>query len=249
MKIKNYAESPAIKLTDKIICSDGVTGETKNIEVGSIVGIFAWSVVQALIDSGLDQKQSRSLSKSVFGSRGSNGTTKDNNFESTVTGTESSNSDEVTNYTKFLTGATVGKRSGKSSVGYMDVPINSNPDMECVIKTGTDVSSQLIMVGFTGDEITMSNVQGKPFIGFRYNTDAPDLGFVGTVNDQTTQTYTTVFENIAVRWQIVKRLAKGEHHQSIAEDLHLGVATVTRGSREMRKKEGGLRRALKIVTK
>jgi len=57
------------------------------------------------------------------------------------------------------------------------------------------------------------------------------------------------FENISVRWQIVKRLAKGEHHQSIAEDLHLGVATVTRGSREMRKKEGGFRRALKVVHK
>lgn len=55
------------------------------------------------------------------------------------------------------------------------------------------------------------------------------------------------FENVSVRWQIVKRLAKGEHHQSIAEDLHLGVATVTRGSREMAKKEGGFRRALKII--
>lgn len=55
------------------------------------------------------------------------------------------------------------------------------------------------------------------------------------------------FENIGVRWQIVKKLAKGEHHTAIAEDLHLGVATVTRGSREMRKKEGGLRRALKLL--
>lgn len=55
------------------------------------------------------------------------------------------------------------------------------------------------------------------------------------------------FDNIGVRWQIVKRLAKGEYQQTIAEDLHLGVATVTRGSREMRKKEGGLRRALKIL--
>ena len=55
------------------------------------------------------------------------------------------------------------------------------------------------------------------------------------------------FENISVRWQIVKRLAKGEHHQGIAEDLHLGVATVTRGSREMRKKEGGFRRALRVL--
>ena len=55
------------------------------------------------------------------------------------------------------------------------------------------------------------------------------------------------FENISVRWQIVKRLAKGEHHASIADDLHLGVATVTRGSREMRKKEGGFRRTLKLL--
>ncbi|HEY4503359.1 MAG TPA: Trp family transcriptional regulator [Candidatus Paceibacterota bacterium] len=55
------------------------------------------------------------------------------------------------------------------------------------------------------------------------------------------------FENIGVRWQIVKRLAKGEHHASIAEALHLGVATVTRGSREMRKEKGGFRRALKLV--
>ena len=54
-------------------------------------------------------------------------------------------------------------------------------------------------------------------------------------------------ENISVRWQIVKRLAKGEHHQSIAQDLHLGVATVTRGSREMRKKDGGFRRALGAI--
>ena len=55
------------------------------------------------------------------------------------------------------------------------------------------------------------------------------------------------FENIGIRWQIVKRLAKGEHHASIAADLHLGVATVTRGSGEMRKKEGGFRRALKVI--
>lgn len=55
------------------------------------------------------------------------------------------------------------------------------------------------------------------------------------------------FDNVGVRWQIVKRLEKGEHHQAIAEDLHLGVSTVTRGSREMRKKDGGFRRALKIL--
>ncbi len=55
------------------------------------------------------------------------------------------------------------------------------------------------------------------------------------------------FDNLSVRWQIVKRLAKREHHAAIAEDLHLGVATVTRGSREMRRKNGGLRKALKVM--
>ncbi|KKQ19481.1 MAG: Trp repressor [Candidatus Nomurabacteria bacterium GW2011_GWA1_37_20] len=55
------------------------------------------------------------------------------------------------------------------------------------------------------------------------------------------------FDNIGVRWQIVKRLAKGEHQTAIAENLHLGVATITRGSREMRKKQGGFRRALKVI--
>lgn len=55
------------------------------------------------------------------------------------------------------------------------------------------------------------------------------------------------FENVSVRWQIVKRLAKGKHQGAIADDLHLGVATITRGSREMRKKEGGLRKALKFL--
>lgn len=57
------------------------------------------------------------------------------------------------------------------------------------------------------------------------------------------------FENIGVRWQIVKRLSKGEYQQAIAEDLHLGVATITRGSRELRKKEGGFQRALKVIHK
>ncbi len=55
------------------------------------------------------------------------------------------------------------------------------------------------------------------------------------------------FENVSVRWQIVKRLAKGEYQGAIADDLHLGVATITRGSREMRKKEGGFRRVLKFL--
>lgn len=55
------------------------------------------------------------------------------------------------------------------------------------------------------------------------------------------------FENLGVRWQIAKRLSKGEHQESIAGELHTGIATVTRGSREMRKQDGGFRRALRVI--
>lgn len=42
------------------------------------------------------------------------------------------------------------------------------------------------------------------------------------------------FEEIATRLQIVKLLKKGLPHQEIARKLKVGVATVTRGSRELR---------------
>lgn len=40
-------------------------------------------------------------------------------------------------------------------------------------------------------------------------------------------------EQIAKRLQIVKRLKKGEPQRNIADDLEVGIATVTRGSREL----------------
>src|SRR3989338_607350 len=57
----------------------------------------------------------------------------------------------------------------------------------------------------------------------------------------------TEFEALALRWQIVKRLKKGETHRSIAEDLGLGISTVTRGSRELRNKNGGFNLMLKKI--
>lgn len=42
------------------------------------------------------------------------------------------------------------------------------------------------------------------------------------------------FEEITKRLQIVKLLKKGLPHQEIARRLKVGVATVTRGSREIR---------------
>lgn len=57
------------------------------------------------------------------------------------------------------------------------------------------------------------------------------------------------FETLALRWQIVKRLKRGETHRSIAGDLGLGVSTVTRGSRELRNKNGGFHQMLKKLGK
>lgn len=40
-------------------------------------------------------------------------------------------------------------------------------------------------------------------------------------------------EELVNRLEIVRRLIKGEVQEQIAADLHVGVATVTRGSREL----------------
>lgn len=57
------------------------------------------------------------------------------------------------------------------------------------------------------------------------------------------------FEAMALRWQIVKKLHKGETHRSVAGDLGLGISTVTRGSRELRNKNGGFHLILKKLGK
>lgn len=51
-------------------------------------------------------------------------------------------------------------------------------------------------------------------------------------------------QTISTRWQIVKRLHKEENHHLIANDLQIGVGTVTRGSRELQDREGGFAKAI-----
>lgn len=53
------------------------------------------------------------------------------------------------------------------------------------------------------------------------------------------------FEALALRWQIVKKLNKGEDYRLIVGELGLGMGTVTRGSRELRNKNGGFALMLK----
>jgi Trp operon repressor len=53
------------------------------------------------------------------------------------------------------------------------------------------------------------------------------------------------YESVAVRWQIIKRLAKNEHHHSIVADLRVGVATVNRGALEFKNPNGGFKQVYK----
>jgi Trp operon repressor len=56
------------------------------------------------------------------------------------------------------------------------------------------------------------------------------------------------FEEVALRWQIIKRLSKGDKHRDIAGELKIGISTVTRGSRELRNKNGGFALILKKLS-
>jgi len=53
------------------------------------------------------------------------------------------------------------------------------------------------------------------------------------------------FNDIASRIQIVKQLNKGIPQRQIAKNLGIGIATVTRGSRQRQQKGGGFSKVLK----
>ena len=52
---------------------------------------------------------------------------------------------------------------------------------------------------------------------------------------------------LAQRWQIVKGLAQNRPQREIAEELGVGIATVTRGARLLKKPQGGLRRIIDMI--
>lgn len=55
------------------------------------------------------------------------------------------------------------------------------------------------------------------------------------------------YKEIMIRWQIVKRLAKGESQRTIARELKIGIATVTRGSRELADSNGGFAQMVRKI--
>lgn len=57
------------------------------------------------------------------------------------------------------------------------------------------------------------------------------------------------YQELGVRWQIVKQLAQGQSHRDVAKNLHTGVATVTRGARALGDSKGGFREVLQLSAK
>jgi len=53
--------------------------------------------------------------------------------------------------------------------------------------------------------------------------------------------------NLSSRWEIVKLLDKGTTQRKIAKDFHLSLCKITRGSRELNKKDSAIRKIIKLV--
>jgi TrpR family transcriptional regulator, trp operon repressor len=51
--------------------------------------------------------------------------------------------------------------------------------------------------------------------------------------------------NLDSRWEIVKRLKRGDTQRTIAKDLHLGLCKITRGARELKKTNSIIKKAIK----
>jgi len=49
---------------------------------------------------------------------------------------------------------------------------------------------------------------------------------------------------IGGRWELVKRLARGDSQRSIARSLGMSLCKITRGSRELKKRNSAFRRVL-----
>ena len=51
-------------------------------------------------------------------------------------------------------------------------------------------------------------------------------------------------KSLAARWEIVKRLDKGVTQRKIAADLHMSLCKITRGSKELKKENSIIKKAL-----
>jgi TrpR family trp operon transcriptional repressor len=54
-------------------------------------------------------------------------------------------------------------------------------------------------------------------------------------------------KDLSSRWEIVKLLEKGVTQRKIAHDLHLSLCKITRGSRELNKKNSAIKKIIQLI--
>ncbi len=52
--------------------------------------------------------------------------------------------------------------------------------------------------------------------------------------------------DLSARWELVKRLDRGETQRAIAKELGLSLCKITRGSRELKKQDSALKALLQV---
>jgi TrpR family trp operon transcriptional repressor len=53
--------------------------------------------------------------------------------------------------------------------------------------------------------------------------------------------------NLSSRWEIVKLLDQGVSQRKIAQDFHLSLCKITRGSKELHKKNSAIKKIIKLA--
>jgi TrpR family transcriptional regulator, trp operon repressor len=66
----------------------------------------------------------------------------------------------------------------------------------------------------------------------------------GLLNDLFTE---KELNNLSSRWEIVKLLDQGLTQRKIAKDLHLSLCNITRGSKELNKKNSAIKKILRLI--
>jgi len=55
--------------------------------------------------------------------------------------------------------------------------------------------------------------------------------------------------DISARWELVKRLDRGDSQRLVASELGLSLCKITRGSRELKKEDSALKKVIRYYTR
>lgn len=107
----------------------------------------------------------------------------------TVANTPLSTNDATNTFVTMPSTAGAGNLAGLITASFNLIRPSHDPTLEWIIKTGSDISNIRLWIGLVDAEITNVDTlaAGREFIGFRFSTGVPDVGWQPVLNDGTTQ--------------------------------------------------------------